>query len=90
MNETAVGIEYVIKFAETGDTRSIVQNIAKTDTPVARGECVMVQMSGNYQRVLPDDDRSDCHIVASHKKHIKTILTSNHQSSTAISDDPNK
>ena len=48
------GIEYIITFALTGQTQSIVQNIAKTDTPIAEGECVMVQMQGTYQRVLPD------------------------------------
>jgi outer membrane lipoprotein SlyB len=56
--ENRQGIEYIVKF-NSGLTQSIVQNIAKTDKPIDKGECVMVQMSGTYQRVLPTDD-SDC------------------------------
>jgi len=83
------GIEYIIKMSETGDTRSVVQNIAKTDVPIAKGQCVMVQISGSYQRILPDDDISDCPKPVKHKKHIKTVTT--HQGTTTeISDDPNK
>jgi|ERR1035438_5852509 outer membrane lipoprotein SlyB len=63
------GVEYMIKF-KNGVTESIVQNIAKTDKPIAAGECVMVQFGTNYQRVLPDDDDSDCRpVVKKHKKH---------------------
>jgi len=67
------GIEYVITFAATGQTQSIVQNIAKTDQPIAEGECVMVQMNGTYQRVLPAKDDSQCEKPAKHKhkKHHK-------------------
>jgi len=35
------GIEYIVKSSETGDTRSIVQNIPKNETPTAARECVM-------------------------------------------------
>jgi outer membrane lipoprotein SlyB len=62
------GIEYLIKF-QNGNTESIVQNIAKTDEPIAKGECVMVQFGSNYQRVLPDDDVEDCRPIAKPKKH---------------------
>jgi len=79
------GIEYVIKFSETGASRSILQNIAKTDTPIAKGQCVMVQMNGQYQRVLPDDDASDCPKPVKHKvTKERTILTPNHGSATIM------
>ena len=75
------GIEYIIKFSETGDTRSFVQNIAKTDIPIAMGQCVMVQMSGHYQRVLPDDDISDCPKPVKRKvHHTRTVLMPDHTS----------
>lgn len=82
------GIEYIIKFSETGDTRSVVQNLSKKETPISPGQCVMVQMSGNYQRVLLDDDESDCPAPVKHKvKHVRTKLTRNHQSETTIDQD---
>lgn len=54
------GIEYIVHFPVNGTTQSIVQNIAKKDTPIAEGECVMVQMNGTYQRVLPAPDDTEC------------------------------
>jgi len=68
------GIEYIIKFYASGQTQSIVQNIAKTDEPIAKGQCVMVQMSGTYQRVLPaEQDAEECYVapVKKKKKHAK-------------------
>jgi outer membrane lipoprotein SlyB len=62
------GIEYIIKF-QNGNTESVVQNIAKSDRPIAAGQCVMVQFGTNYQRVLPDDDEEDCRPVKAAKKH---------------------
>jgi outer membrane lipoprotein SlyB len=63
------GIEYIITYAKTGMTSSVVQNIAKTDEPIAVGECVMVQFSGTYQRVLPaPDDAEECALKRHHKK----------------------
>jgi len=83
------GIEYIIKMSETGDTRAVVQNIGKNDIPIEKGQCVMLQLSGHYQRVLPDDDADDCPKTVKHKQHIKTVTT--HQgTATEISDDPNK
>jgi outer membrane lipoprotein SlyB len=63
------GIEYIIKF-QNGNTESIVQNIAKKDSPIEAGQCVMVQFGINYQRVLPDDDEEDCRPISRHKKHL--------------------
>jgi outer membrane lipoprotein SlyB len=62
------GIEYIIKF-QNGNTQSIVQNIAKTDAPIDKGQCVMVQFGTNYQRVLPDDEDEDCRPIKHVKKH---------------------
>jgi outer membrane lipoprotein SlyB len=45
------GIEYTIR--EKAKTVTIVQNIAKDDKPLRVGDKVMVQISGQYQRVLP-------------------------------------
>lgn len=84
------GIEYIIKISETGETRSVVQNIAKTETPIAKGQCVMLQVSGSYQRVLPDDDEDDCPAPVVHKqKHVKTVIK-HHEAATEVSDDPNE
>ena len=63
------GIEYIVKFPSNGTTQSIVQNIAKKDTPMDVGQCVMVQMNGTYQRVLPSPDQSECHPAPKHRKH---------------------
>jgi outer membrane lipoprotein SlyB len=66
------GIEYIVKFYGSGETRSIVQNIAKTDQPIANGTCVMVQQNASYQRVLPaDPDDEDCAKPIKHKKRAK-------------------
>jgi outer membrane lipoprotein SlyB len=61
------GVEYIVKFPAT--TQSIVQNIAKTDTPISKGECVMVQMNGSYQRVLPAQDDSECESITYRHHH---------------------
>lgn len=65
------GIEYTIKTSNPGkEFRSIIsiaQNVSKNDTPIAIGSCVMIQISGTYQRVLPQPDESLC-IVVKHKK----------------------
>jgi outer membrane lipoprotein SlyB len=45
------GIEYTIT-EEDGQTVTIVQNLNKDETPIKQGQRVMVQSSGNYQRVL--------------------------------------
>jgi outer membrane lipoprotein SlyB len=69
------GIEYIIKFSETGDTRSIVQTVPKADMPIANGQCVMVQMSGQYQRVMPNADPADCPAPSKRKtKRTKTKI----------------
>lgn len=65
------GIEYIVQFPINGTTQSIVQNIAKKDQPIAEGECVMVQMNGTYQRVLPARDDSQCETPTKHSKHHK-------------------
>jgi outer membrane lipoprotein SlyB len=49
------GIEYVIT-EEDGQTVTIVQNANKDEQPLKKGQRVMVQTSGTYQRVLPADD----------------------------------
>lgn len=49
-----VGIEYVITLAN-GKTITIVQEQAAQDRVFGPSERVMVQISGNYQRVLPAD-----------------------------------
>jgi outer membrane lipoprotein SlyB len=49
------GIEYVIT-TEKGQTLTIVQNYVQGDPSIRRGQRVMVQTSGQYQRVLPADD----------------------------------
>jgi outer membrane lipoprotein SlyB len=46
------GIEYTIT-KRSGKTVTIVQNIAKDDQPLRRGERVIIQTSGTYMRVLP-------------------------------------
>ncbi len=46
------GIEYVVRL-ESGVTVSIAQNVAADDVPIAAGQRVMVQTSGEYRRVLP-------------------------------------
>jgi outer membrane lipoprotein SlyB len=48
------GIEYTIT-KRSGKTVTIVQNIAKDDEPLHRGQRVIIQTSGNYMRVLPAD-----------------------------------
>jgi outer membrane lipoprotein SlyB len=49
------GIEYTIT-KRNGKTVTIVQNIAKDDAPLRKGQRVLIQTSGTYMRVLPDDD----------------------------------
>lgn len=49
------GIEYVIVL-HNKKTVTIVQNINKDDEPLHRGQRVIVQTSGSYNRVLPADD----------------------------------
>jgi outer membrane lipoprotein SlyB len=49
------GIEYVIT-TEKGQALTIVQNYVQGDPSIRRGQRVMVQTSGQYQRVLPADD----------------------------------
>lgn len=49
------GIEYTIT-KRNGKTVTIVQNIAKDDKPLLKGQRVLIQTSGKYMRVLPDDD----------------------------------
>jgi outer membrane lipoprotein SlyB len=52
------GIEYTIT-KRNGKTVTIVQTIAADDVPLRRGERVIIQKSGHYQRVLPADDLPD-------------------------------
>lgn len=49
------GIEYTIT-KRNGKTVTIVQNIAKDDAPLGKGQRVLIQTSGTYMRVLPDND----------------------------------
>lgn len=49
------GEEYTITF-EDGITRTIVQNIVDGDAPINTGQRVMVQIQGQYMRVLPAQD----------------------------------
>lgn len=44
-----IGVEYIIK-KEKGKTVSIVQNIGKDEMPLAVGQRVMIQTSGEYQK----------------------------------------
>lgn len=77
------GLEYIINFPETGETRSIVQTIAKDQAAIPVGQCVMVQMGGNYQRVLPEEDASNCPKPSKRKiKHTKTKLKSGDSETT--------
>ena len=59
MTEQAIsdhdGMEYVVTL-RNGKSLTIVQNIGKDDRPLHKGQRVMVQTSGAYQRVLPADD----------------------------------
>lgn len=48
------GIEYTVTL-ESGTTLSIAQNLAANEQPISVGDRVMVQTSGQYQRVLPAD-----------------------------------
>ncbi|MDB5478483.1 MAG: hypothetical protein JWM96_978 [Alphaproteobacteria bacterium] len=52
------GIEYTIT-KNSGETVTIVQNIAKDDAPLHIGQRVMVQKSGKYTRVLPAQNTPD-------------------------------
>lgn len=52
------GIEYTIT-KSNGKTVTIVQNIAKDDVPLAPGQNVTIQTSGEYQRVMPADNLPD-------------------------------
>jgi outer membrane lipoprotein SlyB len=52
------GIEYTIT-KRNGKTITIVQTIAADDVPLRRGQRVIIQKSGHYQRVLPADDLPD-------------------------------
>lgn len=65
------GMEYTIKTINPGKKFkriiSIAQNIGNEDKPIAVGSCVMVQVGGNYQRVLPMDDPSLCKESHLHK-----------------------
>jgi outer membrane lipoprotein SlyB len=47
-----IGIEYTIDL-DNGKTITIVQNIKKEDRPLEIDQRCMVQISGQYQRVLP-------------------------------------
>lgn len=51
----STGIEYIVKM-EGGSTQSIVQNVAADDRPIAVGQRVMVQLNGEYRRVLPAEE----------------------------------
>jgi outer membrane lipoprotein SlyB len=48
------GMEYTVTI-NSGDTRTIVQNIVEGDAPLHIGQRVTVQVSGQYQRVMPAD-----------------------------------
>jgi outer membrane lipoprotein SlyB len=52
------GVEYTIT-KRNGKTITIVQTIAQDDTPLRRGDRVMIQKSGHYQRVLAANDLPD-------------------------------
>lgn len=82
------GVEYIIRMSETGDTRSIVQSIAKNEAPIPTGQCVMVQVSGSFQRVLVDQDPSDCPAPPKHKRqHTKTKIKGTVAETTVEHDD---
>lgn len=49
------GIEYTIT-KESGQTVTVAQNLNPEDKVLAKGERVIVQISGSYQRVLPAND----------------------------------
>ena len=68
------GIEYIIRFETLDLTKSIVQTLPKGEVPVAIGACVMVQQSGNYQRVLPATDPKLCAVEddSTTKRHKST------------------
>jgi outer membrane lipoprotein SlyB len=51
----ARGIEYTVT-KESGKTITIVQTMAEGEKLFKKGDRVMVQQSGSYQRVLPTDD----------------------------------
>lgn len=51
----STGVEYIVKM-ENGSTQSIVQNVAPDDAPIAVGQRVMVQLSGDYRRVMPAEE----------------------------------
>ncbi|HEX4608227.1 MAG TPA: hypothetical protein VH092_08475 [Urbifossiella sp.] len=59
MTEQAIsdhsGIEYVVT-TEKGVTLTIVQNYVEGDPSIRPGQRVMVQTSGQYQRILPAGD----------------------------------
>lgn len=47
------GIEYIVATAD-GRTMTIVQNQDTGEVPIAAGTPVLVQLGGNYSRVIPD------------------------------------
>jgi outer membrane lipoprotein SlyB len=49
-----VGYEYIIKIDGEKKARSIVQYQNKEDVVFKKGDRVMVQVSGSYQRVMPE------------------------------------
>ena len=49
------GIAYTIT-KRNGKTVVITQNIGKDDEPLSKGQSVMIETSGIYQRVLPAED----------------------------------
>lgn len=48
-----VGYEYIIKIEGQKKARSIVQYQNKEDVVFSKGQAVMVQTTGSYQRVMP-------------------------------------
>ena len=48
------GVEYTL-ITEKGKPMTVAQNVNKGDRVIQKGERVMIQTSGSYQRVLPAD-----------------------------------
>lgn len=82
-----VGVEYIIRFASLDLTKSIVQTIQKEEAVISVGTCVMVQQSGDYQRVLPATDANLCEAEDDSTTHRSKSMNHKKKKSEKAEDD---